>query len=80
MSNCSCKDLNNNGKKIIDLVRSKGFENKAPMGDLTITCSCGEIFKMETLVCKCPKCSMTFGVTPCSSKDIINVESSEINY
>ena len=80
MSNCGCKDLNNNGKKIVDLVRSKGFEEKKPIGDLKIKCSCGAEFSMDTLVCKCPNCSMTFGVTPCSSKDSANVASAGINY
>ena len=77
---CSCNDIKNNGQKIADLVRSKGFENNKPMGEIEIICDCGNFFKMHTLVCKCTKCSMTFAVTPCSSKDNTNVAKAGLNY
>lgn len=77
---CSCKDIKNNGQKIVDLVRSKGFENNAPKKNLEIICECGNFFKMKTLVCKCTKCSMTYGVTPCSSDDEKSIAKAGINY
>lgn len=78
--NCGCKNLNNDGQKIVDLVRGKGFENNKPSGDIIITCECGNEFKMNTLICKCANCCMTFAVTPCSSSSINNVAKAGINY
>lgn len=77
---CGCKDIKNNGQKIADLVRSKGFENNKPLGDITINCECGNSFKMETLVCKCAECDTTYAVTPCSSSSIDNVSIAGKNY
>lgn len=77
---CGCSNLNNDGKKIVDLVRSKGFENKTPTGELNISCDCGTKFKMETLVCNCPNCKMTYAVTPCSSSKVENVHTAGFNY
>ncbi|MGL4990005.1 MAG: hypothetical protein ACRC57_02395 [Sarcina sp.] len=77
---CGCKDIKNNGQKIADLVRGKGFDQRKPSGNLTINCECGNSFTMDTLVCKCPNCNLTYAVTPCSSGDISNVAIAGYNY
>ncbi len=77
---CGCNTIKDDGRKIVDLVRSKGFENNAPLGDLQIECTCGTNFKMETLVFNCPNCNMTYGVTPCSSSKIESVAQAGIAY
>lgn len=77
---CGCNNLGSDGKKVADLVRGKGFENKTPTGDLNIPCECGTNFKMETLVCNCPNCNMTYAVTPCSSSKLESVHKAGMNY
>ncbi len=78
---CGCKTMNKkDGKAVVDLVRSKGFEDKNIAIPHEINCSCGESFIMKKLVDKCPKCHMTYGVTPCSSRDRDNIAAAGINY
>lgn len=77
---CGCGSLDGNGKAIVDLVRSKGKDNFELKFEHIIDCSCGNSFKMKTLVDKCPNCNMTYGVTPCSSKDKENIKPAGINY
>lgn len=42
--------------------------------------SCGNIFIMKTIIDKCPHCEMTYGVTPCSSRNKENVVAAGIRY
>lgn len=77
---CGCSSIGNDGKAVADLVRSKGFENMKSKKIHKITCECGENFEMETLICKCPHCNMTYAVTPCSSDKIENIKSCGVNY
>ncbi len=78
---CGCGSMDKkDGKAIVDLVRSKGFADKEIAISHEIECSCGEVFKMTKLVDKCPKCEMTYGVTPCSSKNKENIVPAGINY
>ena len=77
---CGCSNISNDGKAIVDLVRSKGKEEMILAVSHEIKCSCNNIFIMTKLVDKCPKCQMTYGVTPCSSKNKDNVKAADINY
>ncbi|MDO5039947.1 hypothetical protein [Clostridium sp.] len=76
---CGCSTINN-GKQVADLVRSKGFENMQTKKLHNITCSCGNTFIMDKLICKCNNCNMTYAVTPCSSDDINSIKECGINY
>lgn len=77
---CGCSSLGNDGKGVADLVRGKGFENMPTKVNHTIVCSCGDTFVMDKLVCKCPKCNMTYAVTPCSSDNKGNIKACGIDY
>lgn len=78
---CGCGDMNkNDGKAVVDLVRSKGKAELPLRTPHEIECSCGETFTMKILVDKCPKCGMTYGVTPCSSMDKNKIVAAGINY
>lgn len=77
---CGCSSLGNDGKAVADLVRGKGFENMPTKVIHTIVCSCGDTFVMDKLVCKCPKCNMTYAVTPCSSDNKENIKACGIDY
>jgi Zn finger protein HypA/HybF involved in hydrogenase expression len=68
------------GKAIVDHVKSKGKENYAPTIAHQINCDCGETFTLETVIMNCPKCEMTYAVTPCSSDDINNIKQAGIKY
>lgn len=76
---CNCSNTQD-GKAVIDLVRSKGKADMPLRTPYEINCSCGKTFTMKTLVDKCEHCGMTYGVTPCSQGDINNIKSSEIDY
>jgi len=76
---CGCSNLKD-GKTIVDHVKGKGKENFAPTVAHEITCECGETFKLETVIMNCPKCEMTYAVTPCSSDDINNIKLAGIKY
>ena len=78
---CGCQGLNKeDGKVVVDLVRSKGKDNMAMHCTHEIECSCGEKFIMKTFVDNCPKCNMTYGVTPCSSRDKSKIVPAGIGY
>ena len=77
---CGCSNLGNDGKAVVDLVRSKGKADLPLMIQHEIDCSCGNIFIMKTIIDKCPHCEMTYGVTPCSSRNTENVVAAGIRY
>lgn len=77
---CGCSTLGNDGKGVVDLVRSKGKADLALRTAYEIDCSCGKSFTMEKLVDKCPHCDMTYGVTPCSQGDKNNIKPAGVNY
>ncbi|OIJ14343.1 hypothetical protein BKP37_08325 [Anaerobacillus alkalilacustris] len=76
---CGCSKLED-GKAIVDHVKSKGKENAVPKVTHKISCQCGEIFTLEKVVMNCPNCNMTYAVTPCSSDDISKVKPAGIKY
>lgn len=79
---CGCSNTNkNDGKQVVDLVRSKG-KDKLPLRiSHEILCvNCNKSFTMTTHVDNCPHCSMTYGVTPCSSSNKDNIKAADINY
>lgn len=79
---CGCANTNkNNGKQIVDLVRSKGKADFPLRTPHKIVCSnCKNTFIMNTHVDKCDHCNMTYGVTPCSSMEKENIKVAGINY
>ncbi|MEG1254979.1 hypothetical protein [Clostridium sp.] len=77
---CGCSSIEKDGKAIVDLVRSKGKADFPLAIQHEIECSCGKTFTMTKLVDGCPHCGMTYGVTPCSSKNKENVAAADINY
>lgn len=79
---CGCEGINkNDGKNVVDLVRSKGKENFPLRNTHDLECiNCNKVFTMKTHVDKCPYCNMTYGVTPCSSHDKNNIKAADINY
>ena len=76
---CGCSSHIRDGRDIVDHVKSKGKENFAPAVAHEISCECGETFILETVIMNCPKCEMTYAVTPCSSSDINNIKLAGIN-
>lgn len=76
---CSCGSLSD-GKEIVDHVKSKGQENKEPKIAHKITCECGETFTMVTVVMNCPRCEMTYAVTPCNSDQKDKIKPAGIKY
>ena len=76
---CGCSNLRD-GKAIADLVRSKGKDMYPPQVKHEITCECGETFTLETVIMSCPKCEMTYAVTPCSSDDQNNIKPAGLGY
>lgn len=76
---CGCHELED-GKAIVDHVKRKGKENEEPLVALEIPCECGATFTLEKVIMDCPKCGMTYGVTPCHSDDINNVKAAGIRY
>ncbi|MEH7109047.1 MULTISPECIES: hypothetical protein [Bacillaceae] len=77
---CGCSTNKQDGKAIVDHVKAKGKEHFAPLVPHSITCECGETFTLETVIMNCPKCEMTYAVTPCSSGDFNNIKSAGIRY
>ena len=77
---CGCSNLGNDGKAVVDLVRSKGKADLNLRTPYEIECSCGKPFTMVKLVDNCPHCGMTYGVTPCSQADKNNIKPAGINY
>ena len=79
---CGCENINkNDGKNVVDLIRSKGKDKLPLRTPHELECvNCKNIFTMNTHVDKCPYCNMVYGVTPCSSQDKKNIKSADINY
>ena len=78
---CGCGNMNKkDGKSVVDLVRSKGKADFPLATPHEIECSCGKTFTMKKLVDNCPYCKMTYGVTPCSSRDTENIAAAGIEY
>lgn len=79
---CGCSNTNkDDGKQVVDLVRSKGKDTFPLRYPHEITCvNCKKSFIMKTHVDRCPYCNMTYGVTPCSSMNKDNVKYADINY
>ena len=50
---CGCSNLGNDGKAVVDLVRSKGKADLKLRNAYEINCSCGQTFTMEILVDRC---------------------------
>lgn len=78
--NDGCAPDLTNGKAIVDKVRKVGVRNGLLETPHLISCECGESFQMIHFEEKCPKCSMVYGVTPCSSADRHNIKPAGINY
>jgi hypothetical protein len=77
---CGCTTNLKDGKDIVDHDKSKGKENFAPTMAHEISCECGETFTLETVIMNCPKCEMTYAVTPCGSDDKDNIMLAGIKY
>lgn len=78
---CGCGSMDKkDGKAVVDLVRSKGKADFPLANPHEIECICGKNFIMKILVDKCPHCGMTYGVTPCSSRDKENVTAAGVDY
>jgi hypothetical protein len=77
---CGCTTSLKDGKDVVDHVKSKGKENFAPTVAHEITCECGETFTLETIIMNCPKCEMTYAVTPCGSDDKNNIKLAGVKY
>lgn len=77
---CNCTDNLKDGKDIVNLVKSKGKENLEPTVKHEIICECGETFIFKKVIMNCPKCEMTYAVTPCGSDDIRKIKPAGIKY
>ncbi|CEI72069.1 MULTISPECIES: hypothetical protein [Romboutsia] len=79
---CGCSNMDkNNGRNVVDLVRSKGKGDFPLRTTHDIECvNCSKVFTMTTHVDKCPHCNMVYGVTPCSSMDKNNIKPAGVNY
>ena len=78
--NDGCAPDLNDGKAIVDKVRQVGVSNGELEVPHLVHCECGETFQMIHFEMKCPKCEMTYGVTPCSSHDPNNIKPAGIRY
>ncbi|WP_071394892.1 hypothetical protein [Bacillus tuaregi] len=77
---CGCTSRLHDGKSIVDHVKSKGKADLAPAIAHEIACDCGEVFTLEKVIMNCPKCEMTYAVTPCGSDDCNNIMQAGIKY
>jgi Zn finger protein HypA/HybF involved in hydrogenase expression len=77
---CGCSSRLLDGQAVVDHVKSKGKEHFAPTVAHEIDCECGERFTLETVIMNCPKCGMTYAVTPCGSGDKSNIKLAGIRY
>ena len=77
---CGCTVNLKDGQAIVDHVKNKGKAHFAPAAAHEIKCDCGETFILETVIMNCPKCEMTYAVTPCGSDDINNIRPAGIKY
>lgn len=74
--NCGCDNTLN----AVDKLRKKGYAALPLPTAYEIICGCGNAFMMVTHESKCPQCQMVYGVTPCGSDSIDNVEAVGVNY
>lgn len=77
---CGCHTGDKDGKAIVEFVRNKGKEHMPTQVAHEIECSCGDVFVMKTVVDQCPKCGMTYGVTPCGSANKENIKAAGIRF
>lgn len=77
---CGCSSKLKDGRDIVDHVKNKGKDLLSPTIQHEIACECGEVFTLETVIMNCPKCEMTYAVTPCSSDDITKIKQAGIRY
>ncbi|MEQ6378527.1 hypothetical protein RZN22_17995 [Bacillaceae bacterium S4-13-58] len=77
---CTCTNDLTEGVQVVDHVKSKGKDKLRPRVMHEIQCDCGETFHLQTVIMNCPKCEMTYAVTPCGSADIENVKQAGIKY
>ncbi|MCA1928019.1 MAG: hypothetical protein LDL10_06105 [Calditerrivibrio sp.] len=76
-----CAGSFENGQQVVDKLRMMGFNEQYMPTAFDIKCeNCGEEFLMETFESKCPKCKMTYGVTPCHAFDKKHIKAAGINY
>ncbi|MEW8986248.1 MAG: hypothetical protein AB2401_04455, partial [Bacillus sp. (in: firmicutes)] len=68
------------GKAIVDHVKKQGKAHFEPNVLHNIACGCGETFILEKVIMNCPKCEMTYAVTPCTSSDINNIRQAGVKY
>jgi hypothetical protein len=71
---CGCASNKQTVSDIVEHVKSKGKENQPPLVKHEIECECGEVFSFTKVIMNCPKCDMTYAVTPCSSADKNNIK------
>ena len=65
-----CSGSFDNGKILVDKIRTMGFATKPMPMSLNIECKeCGQEFEMECHEGKCLNCNMVYGVTPCHASD-----------
>lgn len=76
---CGCGGYKD-GKAIVDHLKSKKKESHVPAIVHEIICECGETFLLEKVITNCPKCEMTYAVTPCSSSNKENIKTAGRNY
>lgn len=77
---CGCTSRLKDGMVVVDHVKSKGKAHFAPAVAHEIKCECGNTFTLETVIMNCPKCEMTYAVTPCGSDDFRNIKRAGIRY
>lgn len=76
-----CSGSFENGQQVVDKLRMMGFSQQYMPLPADMKCeNCGEEFLMETFEAKCPKCNMTYGVTPCHAFDKKYIKAAGINY
>ncbi|GAA0176720.1 hypothetical protein SH2C18_00930 [Clostridium sediminicola] len=81
VSHEGCSGSFDNGKQVVDKIRTMGFAKQSMPKSLQIECDdCGTEFKMEKFEGKCPECGMIFGVTPCSASSAANVKAAGKDY
>ncbi|MBB6445272.1 hypothetical protein [Bacillus benzoevorans] len=77
---CGCTSRLKDGREVVDHVKGKGKDKFAPAVAHEIHCECGETFTLKTVIMNCPKCEMTYAVTPCGSDDYNNIKKAGISY
>ena len=76
---CGCSILED-GKAVVDHVKSKGKEKHSPKVAHRMNCECGEMFVLKTVIMNCPNYNMTYAVTPCRSDKIENIKKAGLHY